>query len=180
MISNQIEVSAVLVTHRRHERQHQEAWRRHVYLDAQPEPEYKMEQFVVRKGLEAKSLADLKGKKHHVGARARQPHDRARAALANVGLKEGDYTIDQLDMGQHVNAMNAGTFDGGYTLEPNASTMRRSAPPTTLEAGVIAKYILGDPKPTPSSAARRSPPTSSKRARRRAGASPVLGARRLT
>ncbi len=44
----------------------------------------------------------------------------AKGILAKVGLKEGDYTIDQLDMGQHVNAMKAGTFDGGYTLEPNA------------------------------------------------------------
>ena len=44
----------------------------------------------------------------------------AKAMLAKDGLKDGDYTIDQLDMGQHVNAMTAGTFDGGYTLEPNA------------------------------------------------------------
>ena len=38
-------------------------------------------------------------------------------------MKDGDYTIDQLDMGQHVNAMKAGTFDGGYTLEPSATIM---------------------------------------------------------
>ena len=44
----------------------------------------------------------------------------AKAMLAKNGLKEGDYTIDQLDMGQHINAMTAGTFDGGYTLEPQA------------------------------------------------------------
>ena len=68
----------------------------------------------------------------------------AKAVLAKVGLKEGDYTIDQLDMGQHVNAMKAGTFDAGYTLEPNASTMRKMGVARTLEAGVIAKYILGD------------------------------------
>ena len=48
-------------------------------------------------------------------------------------------------MGQHVNAMTAGTFDAGYTLEPNASTMRKLGVATTLEAGVIANYILGDP-----------------------------------
>jgi NitT/TauT family transport system substrate-binding protein len=69
----------------------------------------------------------------------------AKAALAAVGLKEGDYTIDQLDMGQHVNAMTAGTFDAGYTLEPNASTMRKMGVATTIEAGVIAHYVLGDP-----------------------------------
>jgi NitT/TauT family transport system substrate-binding protein len=35
--------------------------------------------------------------------------------LAKVGLKDGDNTIDQLDIGQHINAMKAGTFDGGCT-----------------------------------------------------------------
>ena len=49
----------------------------------------------------------------------------AKAILAKNGLKDGDYTIDQLDMGQHINAMTAGTFDGGYTLEPNASMMNK-------------------------------------------------------
>jgi NitT/TauT family transport system substrate-binding protein len=70
----------------------------------------------------------------------------AKAALAAVGLKDGDYTIDQLDMGQHVNAMTAGTFDAGYTLEPNASTMRKMGVASTLEAGVIAHYVLGNPE----------------------------------
>ena len=65
--------------------------------------------------------------------------------FAAVGLKEGDYSIDQLDMGQHVNAMTAGTFDAGYTLEPNASTMRKLGVATTIEAGVITHYVLGDP-----------------------------------
>jgi NitT/TauT family transport system substrate-binding protein len=49
-------------------------------------------------------------------------------------------------MGQHVNAMTAGTFDAGYTLEPNASTMRKLGVARTIEAGVIAHYILGDPE----------------------------------
>ena len=43
------------------------------------------------------------------------------------------------------NYMQAGTFDAGYTLEPNASTMRKMGIATTIEAGVIAHYILGDP-----------------------------------
>jgi NitT/TauT family transport system substrate-binding protein len=47
-------------------------------------------------------------------------------------------------MGQHVNAMTAGTFDGGYTLEPNASMMIKAGVARSLEAGVISKYILGD------------------------------------
>jgi NitT/TauT family transport system substrate-binding protein len=48
-------------------------------------------------------------------------------------------------MGQHVNVMTSGTFDAGYTLEPNASTMKKLGVATTLEAGVIAHYVLGDP-----------------------------------
>jgi NitT/TauT family transport system substrate-binding protein len=47
-------------------------------------------------------------------------------------------------MGQHINAMTAGTFDGGYTLEPNASMMIKAGVARSLEAGVISKYILGD------------------------------------
>jgi NitT/TauT family transport system substrate-binding protein len=48
-------------------------------------------------------------------------------------------------MGQHVNAMKAGTFDGGYTLEPSATIMHNLGAAKTIEDGVIAKYILGDP-----------------------------------
>ena len=40
--------------------------------------------------------------------------------------------------------MTGGTFDAGYTLEPQASTMRKLGVARTLEAGVITKYILGD------------------------------------
>jgi NitT/TauT family transport system substrate-binding protein len=105
---------------------------------------YQMEQFVVRKGYPASSLKDLKGAKI-MSAPGPANVTMAKAALAAAGLKEGDYTIDQLDMGQHVNVMQAGTFDAGYTLEPNASTMRKMGIATTIEAGVIAHYVLGDP-----------------------------------
>jgi NitT/TauT family transport system substrate-binding protein len=106
---------------------------------------YQMEQFVVRRGLEAKTIADLRGKKI-MSAPGPANVTMAKAALAAVGLKEGDYSLDQLDMGQHVNAMTAGTFDAGYTLEPNASTMRKLGVATTIESGVIAHYVLGDPE----------------------------------
>src|SRR5262249_50039649 len=109
---------------RRHERQYKKARRRHVHLGEQPEQDYQMEQFVVRKGFPATSIKDLKGAKI-MSAPGPANVTMAKAALAAVGLKEGDYTIDQLDMGQHVNVMQAGTFDAGYTLEPNASTMRK-------------------------------------------------------
>jgi NitT/TauT family transport system substrate-binding protein len=104
---------------------------------------YQMEQFVVRKGFAATKIADLKGAKL-MSAPGPANLNTAKAILAKVGLKEGDYTIDQLDMGQHVNAMIAGTFDGGYTLEPSGTMMRKLGAATTIEAGVISKYILGD------------------------------------
>jgi NitT/TauT family transport system substrate-binding protein len=104
---------------------------------------WKMEQFVVRNGFKAETIADLKGAKL-MTAPGPANLNTAKAILAKNGLKEGDYTIDQLDMGQHVNAMTAGTFDGGYTLEPNASMMIKAGVARSLEAGVISKYILGN------------------------------------
>ena len=103
---------------------------------------YKMEQFVVRAGSGIESYADLKGKKI-MSAPGPANIMMARAVLAANGLKEGDYQLDQLDMGQHVSAMKAGTYDAGYTLEPTASIMAQQGSAKTLEAGVIAKYVLG-------------------------------------
>lgn len=144
MIGNQIDAAAVLVTiEGMNANIKKPGVAMYISINSQNQ-KYQMEQFVVRKGLEAKSLADLKGKKI-MSAPGPANVTMARAALAAAGLKEGEYSLDQLDMGQHVNAMTAGTFDAGYTLEPNASTMRRMGVASTLEAGVIAKYILGDP-----------------------------------
>jgi NitT/TauT family transport system substrate-binding protein len=112
---------------------------------------HRMEQFVVRAGLadKVKSLADFKGLKL-MSAPGPANIEAAKGILAKVGLHAGsDYTIDQLDMGQHINVMKAGTFDGGYTLEPNASVMNQLGYAKTVEAGVIAKYVLGDAQADP-------------------------------
>jgi NitT/TauT family transport system substrate-binding protein len=144
MITNQIDAAAVLVTiEGMNANIKKPGVAMYISVNSQNKT-YQMEQFVVRKGIEAKSLADLKGKKI-MSAPGPANVTMAKAALAAAGLKEGDYTIDQLDMGQHVNVMQAGTFDAGYTLEPNASTMRKMGIATTIEAGVIAHYVLGDP-----------------------------------
>jgi NitT/TauT family transport system substrate-binding protein len=144
MITNQIDASAVLVTiEGMNANIKKPGVAMYISINSQNKT-YQMEQFVVRKGVEAKTIADLKGKKI-MSAPGPANVTMAKAALAAVGLKEGDYSIDQLDMGQHVNAMTAGTFDAGYTLEPNASTMRKLGVATTIEAGVIAHYVLGDP-----------------------------------
>jgi NitT/TauT family transport system substrate-binding protein len=144
LIQNQIDASAVLVTiEGMNANLKKDGVAMYISINAQ-NAKYQMEQFVVRPDLNISSLADLKGKKI-MSAPGPANVQMAKAALAAAGLKEGDYQLDQLDMGQHVNAMTAKTFDAGYTLEPNASVMRQNGVARTFEAGVIAKYVLGDP-----------------------------------
>jgi NitT/TauT family transport system substrate-binding protein len=145
MITGQIEVSAVLVTlEGLNANIKKPGVAMYIALNSQT-PQYKMEQFVVRTGVKAEKISDLKGMKL-LSAPGPANVNTAKGVLAKNGLKDGDYTIDQLDMGQHVNAMQAGSFDGGYTLEPNASMMIKAGVARTLEAGVISTYILGDAK----------------------------------
>jgi NitT/TauT family transport system substrate-binding protein len=147
LMTNQIEVSAVLVTlEGLNAGVKKPGVAMYIAMHSQ-NPVYKMEQFVVREGLveKVKSLKDFKGLKL-MSAPGPANLNTAKGILAKHGLKDGDYTIDQLDMGQHVNAMKAGTFDGGYTLEPSATIMENLGVAKTVEAGVISKYILGDDK----------------------------------
>ncbi len=145
MIGNQIDAAAVLVTiEGMNANIKKPGVAMYISVNSQNKT-YQMEQFVIRKGYNATSLKDLKGAKI-MSAPGPANVTMAKAALAAVGLKDGDYTLDQLDMGQHVNAMTAGTFDAGFTLEPNASTMRKMGVASTLEAGVIAHYVLGNPE----------------------------------
>jgi NitT/TauT family transport system substrate-binding protein len=145
MITGQIEASAVLVTlEGLNANIKKPGVAMYISLNSQT-PVWKMEQFVVRNGFKADKISDLKGAKL-MTAPGPANFNTAKAVLAKNGLKDGDYTIDQLDMSQHVNAMTAGTFDGGYTLEPNASMMIKAGVARSLEVGVISKYILGDEK----------------------------------
>ena len=143
LMTNQIEVSVVLVTlEGLNANVKKPGVAMYIALNSQTKV-WKMEQFVVRNGFPAKSIADLKGAKL-MSAPGPANLNTAKAILAKNGLKDGDYTIDQLDMGQHVNAMTSGAFDGGYTLEPNASMMIKTGVARSLEAGVISKYMLGN------------------------------------
>jgi NitT/TauT family transport system substrate-binding protein len=143
MMTNQIEVSAVLVTlEGLNADVKKPGVAMYIAMHSQTKV-WKMEQFMVRNGFKAETIADLKGARL-MSAPGPANVNTAKAILARNGLKEGDYTIDQLDMGQHVNAMTAGTFDGGYTLEPSASMMIKAGVARSLEAGLISKYILGD------------------------------------
>jgi NitT/TauT family transport system substrate-binding protein len=143
LITNQIEVSAVLVTlEGLNANIKKPGVAMYVSMNSQ-NAAYKMEQFVAGAKSGIKTLADFKGKKLMCSPGPANLNT-AKAVLAKIGLKDGDYTIDQLDQGQHVNAIKAGTFDGGYTLEPSATIISTTGAGYTVEAGVIAKYILGD------------------------------------
>jgi len=143
LISDQIDASAILVTiEGMNANLKKPGVAMYISLNTQNET-HRMEQFVVRSGLEIKSLADLKGKKI-MSAPGPANMSMARAALAAAGLKDGEYQLDQLDMGHHNNAMIAGTFDAGYTLEPNATIMNQSGIAKTFQAGVIARTVFKD------------------------------------
>src|SRR6202167_6092669 len=126
LITGQIEVSVVLVTlEGLNANLKKPVAAMYIAMNGQ-NATHRMEQFVVRSGLvdQVTSLKDFKGRKL-ISAPGPEKFNAAKGILAKVGLHDGDYTIDQLDMGQHINAMKAGTFDGGYTLEPNASVMNQ-------------------------------------------------------
>jgi NitT/TauT family transport system substrate-binding protein len=143
LITNQIEVSAVLVTlEGLNADVKKPGVAMYIAMHSQ-NAKYKMEQFVAGTNSGIKTLADFKGKKL-LSSPGPANLNTAKGILAKIGLKDGDYTIDQLDQGQHVNAIKAGTFDGGYTLEPSATIIEKTGAGYTVEAGVIAKYILGD------------------------------------
>jgi NitT/TauT family transport system substrate-binding protein len=143
LITNQIEVAAVLVTlEGLNANVKKPGVAMYVAMHAQ-NAKYKMEQFVAGTNSGIKTLADFKGKKLLCSPGPANLNT-AKGILAKIGLKDGDFTIDQLDQGQHVNAIKAGTFDGGYTLEPSATIISQTGAGYTVEAGVIAKYILGD------------------------------------
>lgn len=102
-----------------------------------------VEQFVVRTGHPAQTLKDLKGARimsapgpANVGA--------AKAVLKAIGLEEGrDYTMQEQQMSVHLGALQAGTFDAAYTLEPLASVIVKNGVARRIEGGVIATYLLG-------------------------------------
>src|SRR5215204_7083071 len=102
MITNQIDASAVLVTiEGMNANLKKPGVAMYISVNSQNKT-YQMEQFVVRTAHPAQSIKDLKGAKI-MSAPGPANVTMAKAALAAVGLKDGDYSIDQLDMAQHVN-----------------------------------------------------------------------------
>ncbi len=90
----------------------------------------------------AKVMSDLKGKRIASGPGIQN------VTLAKTVLERGGAigaTVVELPIGQHVAALAAGQVDGAYTLEPTGTIGRLNGTTRVLEAGVISKYVLGDP-----------------------------------
>lgn len=104
--------------------------------------EHILEQVIVAKDSPIQSMADLKGKKLATGPGA-QNKAIGEAILAAVG--EANPTVQQLEINQHVAAIESGQIDAAYTLEPTGTVGEMKGITRVLENGVVAKYILGDP-----------------------------------
>jgi NitT/TauT family transport system substrate-binding protein len=101
-----------------------------------------LDEIIVPKDSPAKTMADLKGKRIGSGPGIQN------VTLAKTVLERGGATgatVVELPIGQHVAALAAGQLDGCYTLEPTGTIGRLNGTTRVLEAGVIAKYVLGDP-----------------------------------
>lgn len=101
-----------------------------------------LDQVLVPTASTAKVMADLKGKRVASGPGIQN------VTLAKAVLERGGATgatVVELPIGQHVAALAAGQVDGCYTLEPTGTIGRLNGSTRVLEAGVIAKYVLGDP-----------------------------------
>ncbi len=144
MMTNQIEVSVVLVTlEGLNANVKKPGVAMYISLNSQTKV-WKMEQFVVRNGFKAETIADLKGAKL-MSAPGPANLNTAKAILAKNGLKDGDYTIDQLDMSQQYQRhdgrnLRRRLYAGAQRLDDDQG--RRGA----FAGGrrVISKYILGD------------------------------------
>ena len=101
-----------------------------------------LDEVIVPAGSAAKVMADLKGKRVGSGPGIQN------VTLAKTVLERGGATgatVVELPIGQHVAALAAGQLDGCYTLEPTGTIGRMNGTTRVLEAGVIARYVLGDP-----------------------------------
>jgi len=101
-----------------------------------------LDEFLVPIASPVKSIAELKGKKVASGPGI-QNVTLAKTVLERAGATGA--SVIELPIGQHVAALAAGQVDAVYTLEPTGTIGRLNGTTRMLEAGVIAKYILGDP-----------------------------------
>ena len=101
-----------------------------------------LDEFIVAKDSPIKTMAELKGKRVASGPGI-QNVTLAKTMLERAGA--GVMAVTELPIGQHIAAIAAGQIDAAYTLEPTGTIGRMNGTTRVLEAGVVAKYILGDP-----------------------------------
>ncbi len=101
-----------------------------------------LDEFIVAKDSPVKTIGDLKGKRVASGPGI-QNVVLAKTVLERAGA--GAVAVTELPIGQHIASLAAGQVDACYTLEPTGTIGRLNGTTRTLEVGVIAKYILGDP-----------------------------------
>jgi NitT/TauT family transport system substrate-binding protein len=102
-----------------------------------------LDEFIVADKSAFKAIADLKGGKRVASGPGIQNVTLAKAVLEKAGV--ADATVIELPIGQHVAAVAAGQVEAAYTLEPTGTVGRLQGVTRVLEAGVISKYVLGDP-----------------------------------
>jgi len=101
-----------------------------------------LDEVIVPAASTAKVMADLKGKRIGCGPAIQN------VTLAKTILERGGatgVTVVELPIAQHVAALAAGQVEGCYTLEPTGTVGRMNGTTKVLEAGVISRYVLGDP-----------------------------------
>lgn len=101
-----------------------------------------LDQVLVPVASKAQTIADLKGKRVASGPGI-QNVTLAKTVFERAGAT--GVTVVELPLGQHVAAMVAGQIDGSYALEPTGTIGRLNGSTRMLEAGVISRYVLGDP-----------------------------------
>jgi NitT/TauT family transport system substrate-binding protein len=101
-----------------------------------------LDEFIVAKDSPFKTMADLKGKKIGSGPGI-QNVTLCKTMLERAGASGA--TVTELPIAQHVASLAAGQVDACYTLEPTGTVGRLNGTTRVLEAGVVARYILGDP-----------------------------------
>ncbi|MGF6525152.1 ABC transporter substrate-binding protein [Variovorax sp. PvP013] len=101
-----------------------------------------LDEFIAAKDSPFKTVADLKGKRIASGPGI-QNVTLCKTMLERAGATGA--TVSELPIGQHVAALVAGQVDACYTLEPTGTVGRMNGTTRVIEAGVVAKYILGDP-----------------------------------
>ena len=102
---------------------------------------YVLDEFIVPIASPVKVMADLKGKKVASGPGI-QNVTLCKTMLERSGATGA--TVIELPIGQHVASLVAGQVDACYTLEPTGTIGRMNGTTRVIEAGVVAKYILGD------------------------------------